>query len=55
MPKVKIKVTGQIQAGDGSDVFVTDDSVYAWEIMTGAPVPEMYDSVIPIEHVGGTV
>ncbi|VAW48098.1 Molybdopterin molybdenumtransferase, partial [hydrothermal vent metagenome] len=51
VPKVKIKVTGQIQAGDGSDVFVTDDSVYAWEIMTGAPVPEMYDSVIPIEHV----
>lgn len=47
---IKLKVTGSIQAGDQEDIAVNDDEC-AWEIMTGAPVPDAFDGVIQIENV----
>ena len=48
---VKLLVTGSIQAGDNSEINTRDDTPIAWAIMTGAPVPDFFDAVIPIEKV----
>jgi molybdopterin molybdotransferase len=49
--QIKLQVTGSIQAGDSSETNATHDTPIAWEIMTGAPVPEAFDAVIQIENV----
>ena len=47
---IKLKVTGSIQAGDSQDTLAMSEHL-AWEIMTGAPVPDLFDGVIQIENV----
>ncbi len=49
--EAKIHVVGQIQAGDKSEIDISEEGKNAWEIMTGAPVPAMFDAVIPIEQM----
>lgn len=48
---VRLKVTGSIQAGDSSEINAKHNTPIAWEIMTGAPVPDAFDAVIQIEKV----
>lgn len=48
---IKLEVTGSIQAGDASDLSVDASIHHVWEIMTGAPVPDAFDAIIPIENV----
>ena len=48
---IKLKVTGMIQAGDKSETQADKENYMAWEIMTGAPVPDVFDAVIQIENV----
>lgn len=49
---IELKLMGSTVAGDlPSDGTVSENSVGAWEIMTGAPVPQNYDSVVKIEDV----
>ncbi len=48
---IKLQVTGSIQAGDHSDTQADSMAHFAWEIMTGAPVPDTFDAVIQIENV----
>jgi molybdopterin molybdotransferase len=48
---IKLLVTGSIQAGDHSEINTQADTPIAWSIMTGAPVPDFFDAVIPIENV----
>jgi molybdopterin molybdotransferase len=48
---IKLEVTGSIQAGDASDLSVDASIHQVWEIMTGAPVPNAFDAIIPIENV----
>ncbi len=43
----EFEVAGELAAGDGREV----ESAEAWEIMTGAPVPQDTDRVIPVEQV----
>jgi len=45
-----LSVAGMVTAGETASG-VTAKPGTAWEIMTGAPVPEGYDSVIPVEQV----
>lgn len=47
---VNLKVLGSITAGE-SGTALQAESATAWEIMTGAPVPQGYDSVVPVEQV----
>jgi molybdopterin molybdotransferase len=47
---IKLEVEGSIQAGDPSATTVQSNHL-AWEIMTGAPVPDHFDAVIQIENV----
>lgn len=49
---VHLKVVGEMRAGSPSDVKVDPGS--AVRIMTGAPVPEGADAVVPVEMTGGT-
>lgn len=46
-----LKVTGSIQAGDLANPQVDASKHHAWEIMTGAPVPDAFDAVLQIENV----
>jgi molybdopterin molybdotransferase len=48
---IKLLVTGSIQAGDNSEINTQADTPVAWAIMTGAPVPDFFDAVIPIENI----
>lgn len=48
---IKLKVTGSIQAGDLENPEVNKDNHLAWEIMTGAPVPDTFDAVLQIENI----
>lgn len=48
---IKLQVTGSIQAGDHSEIQADSKTHLAWEIMTGAPVPDTFDAVIQIENV----
>jgi len=48
--EIKLQVTGSIQAGDAENNTL-EASHMAWEIMTGAPVPDHFDAVIQIENV----
>ncbi len=48
--KITLKVSGSIQAGDCQDINAGSEHL-AWEIMTGAPVPNLFDGVIQIENV----
>jgi molybdopterin molybdotransferase len=47
------QVIGSSAAGDASPQHIADPQTLAgaWEIMTGAPLPEIYDAVIRIEDV----
>jgi len=47
---ITLKVSGSIQAGDCQDIDAENKHL-AWEIMTGAPVPDLFDGVIQIENV----
>ena len=47
---ISLEVEGSIQAGDPSATTVQSNHL-AWEIMTGAPVPDHFDAVIQIENV----
>ncbi len=47
---ITLKVSGSIQAGDCQEIN-PDTEHLAWEIMTGAPVPDLFDGVIQIEKV----
>ena len=47
----KLKITGRIQAGDSDEVRIENSEAQAWEIMTGAPVPQGFDAVVPVEAV----
>jgi molybdopterin molybdotransferase len=47
---VSVKVIGMVTAGDTVDS-PGSEACTAWEIMTGAPVPDGYDGVIPVEQV----
>jgi len=50
--EIKLKITGSVQAGDQAEINLEDKtSNFAWEIMTGAPVPAGFDAVIQIENV----
>lgn len=50
--EVTLKVTGSVQAGDQAEITIEDETRnFAWEIMTGAPVPNAFDAVIQIENV----
>ncbi len=44
---ISLKIAGSTMAGDSPSSGATG----AWEIMTGAPVPENYDSVVKIEDI----
>jgi molybdopterin molybdotransferase len=46
---VRLQVTGMVLAGNTGDAAASPGSTH--EIMTGAPIPAGYDSVIPIERV----
>jgi len=46
---VILKLIGLTAAGDNISQAI-DNKMTAWKIMTGAPVPEGYDSVIPVEN-----
>lgn len=46
---VKLKLIGLTAAGDNISK-AKDNKMTAWKIMTGAPVPEGYDSIIPVEN-----
>jgi molybdopterin molybdotransferase len=48
--KITLEVTGTIQAGDASDIEANHKHL-AWEIMTGAPIPNRFDAVIQIENI----
>ncbi len=48
---VKLLVTGSIQAGDEATTVAEVKNDNAWDIMTGAPVPNSFDAVIQIENV----
>ncbi|MCF6288562.1 MAG: molybdopterin molybdotransferase MoeA [Proteobacteria bacterium] len=48
---IKLKVTGSIQAGDLAHPKVDKAQHQAWEIMTGAPVPDAFDAILQIENV----
>ena len=48
---IKLLVTGSIQAGDHSEINTQAKTPIAWAIMTGAPVPDFFDAVIPIENI----
>lgn len=45
----KFKILGSIAAGQTSPSLTEDDGCY--EIMTGAPVPDGSDLIIPLEHI----
>ncbi|MGI9290986.1 MAG: molybdopterin molybdotransferase MoeA [Gammaproteobacteria bacterium] len=47
---VHIKVIGMVTAGETASASKAEAGT-AWEIMTGAPMPEGYDGVIPVEQV----
>ena len=47
---ITLEVSGSIQAGDCQDIEAKNKHL-AWEIMTGAPVPDLFDGVIQIENV----
>ena len=47
---ISLEVSGSIQAGD-CQATEADLKHLAWEIMTGAPVPNQFDGVIQIENV----
>jgi molybdopterin molybdotransferase len=47
---VELEVLGMITAGESGTEACRKPGT-AWEIMTGAPVPEGYDSVVPVEQV----
>ena len=47
---IRLEIEGSIQAGDPSATTVQSNHL-AWEIMTGAPVPDHFDAVIQIENV----
>lgn len=50
--KIKLIITGSVQAGDQAEITINNDTdQIAWEIMTGAPVPDDFDAVIQIENV----
>ncbi len=50
--EITLKVTGSVQAGDQAEITInSNDELFAWEIMTGAPVPDDLDAVIQIENV----
>ena len=50
--EITLEITGSVQAGDQSEITINNNSDdFAWEIMTGAPVPEDFDAVIQIENV----
>lgn len=50
--KITLEITGSVQAGDQAEITIKNDSDnFAWEIMTGAPVPDNFDAVIQIENV----
>jgi molybdopterin molybdotransferase len=46
---IKLVMQGLTAAGDGA-AEVADSKGTAWKIMTGAPVPDGYDSIIPVEN-----
>jgi len=48
LPGIRIKVTGTLAAGQGSTPIVEPGT--ALRIMTGAPLPEGADTVVPLEH-----
>ncbi len=47
---ITLSVSGSIQAGDCQEINAKTEHL-AWEIMTGAPVPDLFDGVIQIENV----
>ncbi len=47
----KVEVIGSIQAGDSGQLDPSSTKPQACEIMTGAPLPENFEAVIPIEKV----
>ncbi len=47
---VSLRVVGMVTAGETAGKQAAENCT-AWEIMTGAPVPAGYDSVIPVEQV----
>lgn len=47
---ITLQVTGMVTAGE-SPQDAPSEAGTAWEIMTGAPMPEGYDGVIPVEQV----
>ena len=49
---LKLRVLGTISAGDSlPKIDAPDESGTAWEIMTGAPIPDGFDAVIKVEEV----
>ncbi len=47
---ITLIVSGSIQAGDCQEINAKTEHL-AWEIMTGAPVPDIFDGIIQIENV----
>lgn len=45
-----LELIGLSAAGDGSNEITVDTENKAWKIMTGAPVPNGFDSIIPVEN-----
>ncbi len=45
----ELKVAGLSAAGDSVNITSANQNT-AWKIMTGAPVPKNYDSIIPVEN-----
>ncbi|TQV87524.1 molybdopterin molybdotransferase MoeA [Aliikangiella coralliicola] len=46
---ISLELIGLTAAGDNIES-ITDTKGKAWKIMTGAPVPEGFDSIIPVEN-----
>ena len=46
----KLPIVGVGAAGDKEDVAANLTTSSAWKIMTGAPVPKIYNTVVPVEN-----
>lgn len=47
---ITLNIAGLTAAGDPANLKEESNSMTAWKIMTGAPVPLGYDSIIPVEN-----
>jgi molybdopterin molybdotransferase len=47
----RLRVAGRVAAGDAPAEGAAEGEDLTWEIMTGAPVPEGLDAVVPVERV----